>query len=179
MLGNISSDDAKIGGITPAVFTLSGRCERLAAVHLPADHALGVLDRDPALRALEEHDDRDDADADAGHEQQADRLDLPDLDLTRRCGTPRRASRDTMPAKMISEMPLPMPRSVICSPSHMMNAVPVVSVIIVIRRKPQPGSRHDVAELRAFAAVEALEEQRDAGALDELTARPCRSACTG
>ena len=45
----------------------------------------------------------------------------------------------TMPAKMISEMPLPMPRSVICSPSHMMNAVPVVSETMVIRRKPQPG----------------------------------------
>ena len=24
--GNMSSDDAKIGGIVPAVFTLSGRC---------------------------------------------------------------------------------------------------------------------------------------------------------
>ena len=36
----------------------------------------------------------------------------------------------TMPAKMISEMPLPMPRSVICSPSHIRNAVPEVSVII-------------------------------------------------
>ena len=46
----------------------------------------------------------------------------------------------TMPAKMMSEMPLPMPRSVICSPSHMMNAVPVVSEIMVSRRKPQPGS---------------------------------------
>ena len=44
-----------------------------------------------------------------------------------------------MPAKMISEMPLPMPRSVICSPSHMMNAVPAVRVIIVSSRKPQPG----------------------------------------
>jgi hypothetical protein len=32
-----------------------------------------------------------------------------------------------MPAKMIIDVPLPMPRSVICSPSHMMNAVPVVS----------------------------------------------------
>ena len=29
-------------------------------------------------------------------------------------------------------MPLPMPRSVICSPSHMMKAVPVVSVSMVI-----------------------------------------------
>ena len=34
----------------------------------------------------------------------------------------------TMPAKMMSEMPLPMPRSVICSPTHIMKAVPVVSV---------------------------------------------------
>ncbi len=46
----------------------------------------------------------------------------------------------TMPAKMISEMPLPMPRSLICSPSHMTKAVPVVSVITVMMRKPQPGS---------------------------------------
>jgi hypothetical protein len=46
----------------------------------------------------------------------------------------------TMPAKMISEMPLPMPRSVICSPSHMMKAVPVARVSMVIKRKDQPGS---------------------------------------
>src|SRR2546425_742951 len=40
---------------------------------------------------------------------------------------------------MMSEMPLPMPRSEICSPTHMMKAVPVVSVRTVIRRKNQPG----------------------------------------
>ena len=45
----------------------------------------------------------------------------------------------TMPAKMISDMPLPMPRSVICSPSHMMKAVPVVSDRIVSMTKPKPG----------------------------------------
>ena len=32
-----------------------------------------------------------------------------------------------------------MPRSVICSPSHMMKAVPVVSEVMVRSRKPQPG----------------------------------------
>ena len=48
-------------------------------------------------------------------------------------------SRATMPAKIIKEMPLPMPRSVICSPSHMIKAVPEVNVITVIRRNPQPG----------------------------------------
>ena len=46
----------------------------------------------------------------------------------------------TMPEKMISEMPLPMPFSVICSPSHMMSTVPAVRVSMVISRKVQPGS---------------------------------------
>ena len=45
----------------------------------------------------------------------------------------------TMPAKMISEMPLPIPLSEICSPSHMMKAVPVVRVRMVMSRKPRPG----------------------------------------
>jgi len=45
----------------------------------------------------------------------------------------------TMDEKITREMPLPMPRSVICSPSHMMKAVPEVSVIMHISRKLQPG----------------------------------------
>ena len=44
-----------------------------------------------------------------------------------------------MPAKMMRLIPLPMPRSVICSPSHMMKAVPVVRVSTVMNLKPQPG----------------------------------------
>ena len=44
-----------------------------------------------------------------------------------------RGKPTTMPTKMISDMPLPMPRSVICSPSHMMKAEPVVSVRMVIK----------------------------------------------
>ena len=55
--------------------------------------------------------------------------------------TTARGSPTTMPVKMISDMPLPMPRSVICSPSHMMNVVPVVSVSMVISTKPTPGLR--------------------------------------
>ena len=47
--------------------------------------------------------------------------------------------RATMPAKMINEIPLPMPRSVICSPSHMIKAVPAVKVMTVMIRKGQPG----------------------------------------
>ena len=46
----------------------------------------------------------------------------------------------TMPVKMMSLMPLPMPRAVICSPSHIRNMVPPTSVMITPRRKYQPGS---------------------------------------
>lgn len=45
-----------------------------------------------------------------------------------------------MPAKMISEMPLPTPRAVICSPSHIRNMVPPTSVMTVEMRKNRPGS---------------------------------------
>ncbi len=45
-----------------------------------------------------------------------------------------------MPAKMISEMPLPTPRLVICSPIHIKRMVPPVSVITAVMRKNQPGS---------------------------------------
>ena len=55
-----------------------------------------------------------------------------------------------MPAKMISEMPLPIPFSEICSPSHMMRAVPAVSVIMVRSRKPHPGNGTSVAPPGSF-----------------------------
>ena len=42
-----------------------------------------------------------------------------------------RGNRATMPMVMTSETPLPMPRSVICSPSHMSSIVPVVMISTV------------------------------------------------
>ncbi len=41
-------------------------------------------------------------------------------------------NRATMPLKMISEVPLPTPRWVICSPSHIRKTVPQVSEITVV-----------------------------------------------
>ena len=48
-------------------------------------------------------------------------------------------NRATMPAKMMREIPLPIPRSVICSPSHIRNAVPEVRVMTVMTRNAHPG----------------------------------------
>ena len=45
-----------------------------------------------------------------------------------------------IPPKMMIEIPLPRPRSVICSPSHIRNIVPVTSVTTVVRRNSMPGS---------------------------------------
>ena len=39
-------------------------------------------------------------------------------------------------AKISSEIPLPMPRFVICSPIHMSSAVPPVSVRMMMMRRP-------------------------------------------
>ena len=48
----------------------------------------------------------------------------------------------TIEKKMSRLIPFPIPRSVICSPSHMMNTPPVVSVSIVVSRKaiPEPAT---------------------------------------
>ena len=48
-------------------------------------------------------------------------------------------ARPMMFTKMISEMPLPMPCSVIFSPSHMTKIVPVVCVMIVENVNSKPG----------------------------------------
>ena len=40
--------------------------------------------------------------------------------------------RDTIPAKISSEMPLPMPRWVICSPSHIRKIEPAVTEMMAM-----------------------------------------------
>ena len=46
----------------------------------------------------------------------------------------------TIEKKISRLMPLPSPRSVICSPSHMMKMAPVVRKNVVSIRKPMPGA---------------------------------------
>ena len=55
------------------------------------------------------------------------------------CWTIRVGKRATMPAKMISEMPLPTPRLVICSPIHISSMVPPVNVTTAPMRNIRPG----------------------------------------
>ena len=52
-----------------------------------------------------------------------------------------------MPAKMISEMPLPIPCSVISSPNHISITVPAVSVTMIVARWNQSMSAGRIAGL--------------------------------
>ena len=47
--------------------------------------------------------------------------------------------RSTIEKKIISEAPLPRPRSVICSPSHMTNTAPAVRKSAISVLNPKPG----------------------------------------
>ena len=49
-------------------------------------------------------------------------------------------TRDTMLTKMMSDMPLPMPRCVMSSPIHMMNAVPATSVNTTMKSVSSSGT---------------------------------------
>ena len=44
-----------------------------------------------------------------------------------------------MEKKIRSDMPLPIPRSVICSPSHITKIAPTVRITVVVRLKMKPG----------------------------------------
>ena len=56
--------------------------------------------------------------------------------LPRALGSPA-----TIPAKIIIEIPLPIPLSVICSPNHTKNIVPLTKVIMAVNLNIRPGSR--------------------------------------
>ena len=59
----------------------------------------------------------------------------------------------TIPAKMMMEIPLPRPRSVICSPSHIRNIVPVTRLTAQVKRNMKPGARTSPAWLSRATAI--------------------------
>ncbi len=136
--GKARIDDAKITGMTPPVLTLSGMCVLGRRHPALADEALGVLDGDAPVPALDEDDGRNDPDHHRTmQDHQPEQANLAGPQLVQRLEH-RARQPETMPAKMMSDIPLPMPRSVICSPSHITKTLPVVIVSMVISRKSQP-----------------------------------------
>ena len=139
VVGSSSSDEAKIGGMTPEVLSLSGRCEDWPSnMRLPTWRLGYWISSRRCARSM----------------NTMKAITATAMTMTTRIrpvdSAPWRPSSSmpamaegnsaTMPDMMMSEMPLPMPRAVICSPSHIRNMVPPVSVIAVEMRKNMPGS---------------------------------------
>jgi hypothetical protein len=76
---------------------------------------------------------------------------------------------DTTDAKMMSDMPLPMPRWVIASPIHMSSAVPAVSVSTMssTRNSPKFGTRSMLSLTTDEAAAAVVEQEDEAGRLQD------------
>ncbi len=164
-------DEAKIGGMTPDMLSFSGRCELWPAIDLVADLALGVVDQNLALAALDEHHERGDDRSTSAAMPSTSGIEYAPVRASSSVPPIALGSPAAMPAKIISEMPLPSPRSVICSPSHIRNMVPVTSVTTAVSRKPQARIEHQPG-LR-------LERDRDPERLEERERQRRRSACTG
>src|SRR5215475_12684928 len=60
----------------------------------------------------------------------------------------------TIPAKINRLIPLPMPRSVICSPSHMTKIVPVINVRVEMKMNETENHRQVARVLRDFATAD-------------------------
>ena len=136
--GSSSSDEAKIGGITPAVLSFSGRWLRSAWTPR-AVWRLGYWIRMRRwARSMKQ--------MNSTSATTATMIAASDSGLTVPVRPPSnswtsvRGRCATMPAMMISEMPLPTPRLVICSPIHIRNIVPPISEMIAVTRNSMPGS---------------------------------------
>jgi hypothetical protein len=108
-------------GMTFAAFTLMGRCLAGTLHHAAADDALSVLQRNLALAfaeaesTLRNHRDE----KDEQNEMRELRLALAAANVAEKLAERGRCAPAIIPAKMISEVPLPIPRSVMSSPIHM------------------------------------------------------------
>ena len=125
----------------------------LALGHALADLTARILNQNAALRAFHEDDKGDQTQ----RQRSGDHQDCAAADaaagaaLIEQRLQSTRGNSATMPAKMISDTPLPTPRAVICSPSQSRNITPPTSVTVVVIRKNAPGSITDNAGLRLQA----------------------------
>ena len=137
--GSSSSDEAKIGGMTPEVLSFSGRCEASPPNILLPTWRFGYCTR--MRRCARSMKTMKVTTPTAMSRNRT--MKMPESAPVRpssRSAAKADGMRATMPEKMMSEMPLPTPRAVICSPSHIRKMVPPVRVTTVVRRKKMPGS---------------------------------------
>ena len=144
---------------------------RAAGGHSAPDHAFRVLDRDPPLALLDEDDRDDHRQGDERHHHDEDLVGVvPPL-----AGS-RSGCAEAIEAKIISEIPLPIPRWVISSPSHISRVQPAVRQITIRKTLAKVSVADDAG---AGLVAEGAEEEDVAERLARRRGRRSGSACTG
>ncbi len=130
---------AKIGGITPATFSFNGRCELSPPnIWLPIwrfGYWIKMRRCERSTKTMKPM-----TMTDMTSRKTIKIADKAPVRPSSRVPAKADGKFATIPAKMISEIPLPTPRAVICSPSHIRKIVPPTSVITAVMRKNMPGS---------------------------------------
>ena len=147
--------NAKISGIIPALLTRSGRkVEPGLSLHLSAAiDAPAVLHRHAPLSLVEQHDHEYYPESEDAHSsQQTSRI----WSLSSRPWPTTVGKFATIPPKIISEIPLPRPRSEINSPSQTRNIVPAtiessMAIVPMLSPKSTPGRTPDCLKQRELA----------------------------
>src|SRR5215510_5235455 len=139
VMGKSSSEEAKIGGITPDELSFKGRWEASPwNMRLPICRLGYCTNRRRCARSMNTMAPTT-ASMSTTRPMSSGQEMAPCRDSSSRpasaVGRPA-----TIPDMMMSDVPLPTPRAVICSPSHIRNMVPPTSVTTVEMRKNQPGS---------------------------------------
>jgi hypothetical protein len=147
-------EEAKMGGITPDVLILSGRCVLCPPyIRLPTTrlaYCTGIRLCPCSTKIMKP----------TTATMRTRRITRPKIfispvETSLKVFMIAAGIRATIPAKMIREIPFPMPRSVICSPSHIIKAVPAVRVKTVINRNPHPWCKNNGCAPRRGHALEA------------------------
>ena len=133
VLGMDRMEEAKIMGMTPDMATFTGICELLSAVHLAANHTLGILHGNAALGIVHENNDPNHREEQNDEERSKEeilsvlrgslhRLVPVRIKRIERGGKTGNDARKEQNRDAVSDSPL----SLICSPSHIISAVPAV-----------------------------------------------------
>src|SRR4029453_3033346 len=158
VIGKSRRDEAKIGGITPALFSFSGKCEASPwNMRLPTWRLGYCTSSRRWARSMNTI-----TPTTTTHMTKRRKMEVVHSAPWRprsRVPTTAWGNCATMPAKMMSEMPLPTPRAVICSPSHIRNTVPPTRVMAGVVRKHPPGGDRCAEPHQEHGAA----DQRDGG----------------
>ncbi len=136
--GNIIIEEAKMGGITPDVLILSGKCVLCPPYILRPTIRLAYwtgIRRWPRSTNMM----TPTTTTMSANSINTRKAPISPVVIKRKVLLMAFGMRATIPANIMRDIPLPIPRSVICSPNHMIKAVPAVKVRTVIKRKLHPG----------------------------------------